>query len=231
MTYIKTLLASISIVVFILLTLEGCVWPKRRYMSPAKDQTLQEFYTSKGIPISTIRREARLELDQIIEKGQKVFVPHEFKEQEMAKQQATSGTGGDMGNLIWPIQGASMSSGFGYRWNRFHEGVDLIAPIGTPIHGAASGEVIYSGNKIKGYGNMVVVKHSANIATVYAHNKINLVKKGQQIKKGQRIAELGNSGKSTGAHLHFEVRQGSKPIDPTLMLPKQKAKWADYVIK
>ena len=222
------LLCSITI------ALNSCVWPKRRYVTVQKDQTVKEFYEAKGIPLSVIEDEARLELSKVIQAGQKVFVPYEKSKEAKTKlaqkESPTAGAGGGDTKLIWPIQGATLSSTFGYRWHRFHEGLDLVAPVGTPIHAAEAGEVIYSGNQISGYGYMIVIKHVGNLASVYAHNKDNLVKKGQKVQKGQQIAQLGNSGKSSGPHLHFELRQGSKPIDPQLLLPAHKKSWADNVI-
>jgi murein DD-endopeptidase MepM/ murein hydrolase activator NlpD len=212
------------------LLLGGCVWPKRRYLASPKDQTVKKFYEDKGIPVSRIDNLAKMELDSILKKGEKVYVPYEAME-ATKKEKLSSISPKKLSHLLlWPIQGATVSSTFGYRWNRYHEGIDLVAPIGTAIHAAASGEVIYSGQKISGYGNMIVIKHAGSVSSVYAHNKKNFVKQGDKIKKGQKIAQLGNSGKSTGPHLHFEVRQAAKPVDPLLLLPKQKKKWADYVI-
>lgn len=129
------------------------------------------------------------------------------------------------GKLIWPLKRALISSSFGMRKlgrrkKQMHHGIDLVGKIGSPIKAAESGVVIYSGGGVKGYGNLVIIKHSKKISTVYAHNKKNLVKKGDFVKRGQTIALLGNSGRSTGAHLHFEVRVGKKAKNPIHYLPK-----------
>jgi murein DD-endopeptidase MepM/ murein hydrolase activator NlpD len=97
----------------------------------------------------------------------------------------------------------------------------MIARIGSPIFAAESGVVIYSGNGVSGYGNLVILKHSKELSTVYAHNKKNLVKKGDLVKRGEKIALLGNTGKSTGAHLHFEVRVNKKAVNPIRHLVKK----------
>ena len=121
---------------------------------------------------------------------------------------------------IWPAQG-TLSSGYGWRWGRMHKGIDIAAPIGTPIMAAASGEVIFAGWNSGGYGNLVKLQHSDGSVTFYAHNHRVVVHKGQKVKQGQLIAEMGSTGRSTGPHLHFEIRpNGTTAIDPIAHLPK-----------
>jgi murein DD-endopeptidase MepM/ murein hydrolase activator NlpD len=115
---------------------------------------------------------------------------------------------------IWPIAHGRLSSKFGKRWGRRHDGIDIAAPKGTSIRAARAGKVIYSGNGVGGYGNMVVLNHGGGFRTVYAHNKKNLVRRGDYVKQSEVIALVGSSGRSSGPHLHFEVRQGSKPYNP-----------------
>lgn len=139
------------------------------------------------------------------------------------------GSGGDAGEgegsgrsarrLRWPLQYVQIISGYGPRWGRVHEGIDLVAPTGTPVLAAAAGEVVYSGNRIRGYGNMVVVKHDGELMTVYAHNSVLLVKAGDRVDAGQAVALSGQSGRASGPHLHFEVRRGQVPRDPLGFLP------------
>jgi murein DD-endopeptidase MepM/ murein hydrolase activator NlpD len=117
----------------------------------------------------------------------------------------------------WPVEG-HLTSGFGRRWGRKHEGLDLAAKPGTPVRAAESGRVIYAG-RLGAYGNVVIVRHSQIYSTVYAHNRKLLIGKGGWVDKGDRIAELGSTGRSTGPHLHFEVRRGKTPQDPMLYLP------------
>ncbi len=107
-------------------------------------------------------------------------------------------------NLLKPVQNALLTSGFGFRWGRPHQGIDLAAPIGTPIVSAEKGKVTYAGWKT-GYGNFVAVDHGHGYETHYAHCSKMLVRTGQQVSKGQIIAKVGNTGYSTGPHLHFEV--------------------------
>lgn len=121
--------------------------------------------------------------------------------------------------FIWPLKQGSISSFFGMRKRHFHDGIDIQAPRGTPVYAAKSGVVIYSSRRIRGYGNMVVVKHTDNTATVYAHNKKNLVTKGKVVKQGELLAYVGATGHATGPHLHFEVRNDRVAEDPLLYLP------------
>lgn len=124
------------------------------------------------------------------------------------------------GILGWPLATkARLSSRFGPRWGNKHEGIDLAAPIGTPILASHSGVVAYSGDGLSGYGNLVILRHSSGLTTVYAHNRRLLVEKGERVVRGQKIAELGMTGRTTGPHLHFEVRQKTgvktfRPVDP-----------------
>jgi lipoprotein NlpD len=124
--------------------------------------------------------------------------------------------------LRWPLATPRIvvASPFGTREGRPHEGIDLPAPIGTPVFAAADGRVVYAGNGIRGYGNMIVVRHTGDLLTVYAHNSVLLVAQGQPVRAGDRIARVGQSGRATGPHLHFEVRAGQIPRNPMGFLPE-----------
>lgn len=123
------------------------------------------------------------------------------------------------GRFAWPVPHFyRVSSHFGPRGKRHHDGIDIPAPIGTPVIAADTGVVIYSSNGIRGYGNMVVLAHGDDVFTVYAHHKKNLVKKGERVEKGQQIALVGNTGRSTGPHLHFEIRIKNKVRNPAQYL-------------
>ncbi len=117
--------------------------------------------------------------------------------------------------FLWPVDGGSVSSFFGWRnSNRFHDGIDIMAPKGTKVFASKSGQVIYSDKRIRGYGNMIVIRHNEGLHTVYAHNDVNKVKKGSIVSQGDVIALVGNTGHSSGSHLHFEVRKGKYSKDP-----------------
>ena len=122
------------------------------------------------------------------------------------------------GMFMLPVQGQH-TSGFGMRMHpidheeRLHSGMDIAAPTGTPIQAAAAGQVVFSGTQA-GYGNVVVIQHTEGYSTLYAHNTANLVSVGTTVSQGQPIATVGSTGRSTGPHLHFEVRKDGKRLDP-----------------
>jgi murein DD-endopeptidase MepM/ murein hydrolase activator NlpD len=114
--------------------------------------------------------------------------------------------------LVWPVS-APLTSPFGPRWGRMHEGIDLGAPSGTPIAAAAAGAVIYAG-WLGGYGNLTVIDHGGGLATAYGHQSQIAVSVGQSVTQGQTIGYVGSTGHSTGPHLHFEVRASGQAVDP-----------------
>jgi murein DD-endopeptidase MepM/ murein hydrolase activator NlpD len=114
--------------------------------------------------------------------------------------------------LIWPVD-APITSPFGWRWGRMHEGIDLGAGYGAPIAAAAAGSVIYAG-WLGGYGNLTVIDHGGGLATAYGHQSSILVAVGEQVAQGQTIGYVGSTGHSTGPHLHFEVRVNGQAVDP-----------------
>ncbi len=116
----------------------------------------------------------------------------------------------------WPVKGR-LSSRFGKRKGRPHEGIDIAASKGTLVRAAESGKVIHSG-RLGAYGRTVIVKHSGNYRTVYAHASKTLVSKGKFVDRGDKIAKVGSTGRSSGPHLHFEIRRREAPVDPMLYL-------------
>jgi murein DD-endopeptidase MepM/ murein hydrolase activator NlpD len=130
---------------------------------------------------------------------------------------------GGNGEFAWPVPGYNrISSHFGRRGGKPHEGLDIPAPTGTPIIASESGKVVYSGSGIRGYGNLTIIAHKNGYFSVYAHADENLVKKGQSVRRGQQIALVGNTGRSTGPHLHFEIRKKSKALDPVAYFSKER---------
>ncbi len=121
------------------------------------------------------------------------------------------------GTFIWPMLGR-ITSEFGWRWGRLHEGIDIAAPSGTSVKAADSGTVTFAGWD-GGYGYVVRIDHGGGIVTVYGHLSSFLVSPGDVVKKGEVIARSGNTGRSTGPHLHFEVRVNGKPQDPIRYYP------------
>ena len=109
------------------------------------------------------------------------------------------------------------TSGFGPRWGRLHAGTDFAAPIGTPIYATADGVVVKAGWS-SGYGRLIKIQHEFGIETRYAHLNSIKISVGQRVSRGQRIGDMGNSGRSTGSHLHYEVRVGGAPVNPMIYI-------------
>ena len=136
-------------------------------------------------------------------------------EQIRGAQDDSGSTGGGQpsaAGLIWPCDGVVVS-GFGMRWGRMHEGIDIGCAYGTPNRAAAAGTVIYAG-WLGGYGNLVVVDHGNGLSTAYAHASSILVSVGQSVSQGQTVSLVGSTGNSSGPHLHFEVRVNGVAVDP-----------------
>jgi murein DD-endopeptidase MepM/ murein hydrolase activator NlpD len=138
-----------------------------------------------------------------------------------ARIQAAQGADASTGlpsaaGFIWPCAGV-VTSGFGMRWGRMHEGIDIACGYGTPVHAAAAGTVIYAG-LLGGYGNLVVVDHGNGFATAYAHASAILVSVGRAVAQREPVTLVGSTGHSTGPHLHFEVRVNGVAVDPLLYL-------------
>lgn len=116
---------------------------------------------------------------------------------------------------IWPADGKVVAT-----FSEGKKGIDIAGKLGQPVLAAGAGKVLYAGSGIRGYGNLVIVKHSNNLLSAYAHNKTIFVKEDQTVSKGQKIAEMGNSD-SDAVKLHFEIRQQGKPVDPSKFLPSR----------
>jgi len=123
----------------------------------------------------------------------------------------------------WPVQG-KIIEGYGTGPNGTHnDGINIAARSGEPVRAADGGVVAYAGNELRGYGNLVLIKHSGGYMTAYAHNSQLLVKRGEVVKRGQEIAKAGSTGTVDTPQVHFEIRQGSRAIDPTTLLPSIEA--------
>ncbi|MBX7246022.1 MAG: M23 family metallopeptidase [Candidatus Sumerlaeaceae bacterium] len=118
---------------------------------------------------------------------------------------------------MWPVANGKVTRPFSETIN--HKGLDICAPPGTPVRAACNGKVIYEGCGMANFGNIVLIDHGGGLVTVYAHNRKNLVRNGETVKRGQVIAEVGQTGNATTPHCHFEVRKDTKPIDPRPFLP------------
>jgi len=122
--------------------------------------------------------------------------------------------GDDEPNFAWPATGPLLAAFDDQR----SKGLDIGGKKGDPVYASADGRVVYAGANLRGYGNLVIIKHNASYLTVYAHNDVLLVKEDEGVRRGQKIAEMGNTD-SEQVELHFEVRKQGKPVDPAKLLP------------
>ena len=130
----------------------------------------------------------------------------------------TAEPGGNLPGFRWPVRGRVIA-GFGPTPNGLqNDGINLAVPEGTPVKAAEDGVVAYAGNELKGYGNLVLVRHANGFVTAYAHASDILVKRGETVKRGQVIAHSGQTGNVTSPQLHFEIRKGATPVDPSQYL-------------
>ncbi|MBZ0274363.1 M23 family metallopeptidase, partial [bacterium] len=123
-------------------------------------------------------------------------------------------------SFIWPVRGPIVRR-FGKGPDGvLTEGIDIAGAAGQSVVAAADGQVIVADDRLKGYGKMIVIQHANKYVTIYAHNRVNYVQKGQKVAQGERIAEVGDSGRAERPLLHFEIRKGIKALDPLKLLPR-----------
>lgn len=182
-------------------------------------ESLPDIAKRAGVPLEDLLEINGLERNAVVEPGKMIFVLDSYAvpatQPGIARAPAQDGPP----PLRWPLVRPLLSSPFGVREGRPHDGIDLAAPMGTAIYAAAPGQVLYSGDAVRGYGNMVVVQHAGDLLTVYAHGSALLVHTGDRVAAGQEIARVGQTGRATAPHLHFEVRRGQVPKDPLGLLP------------
>jgi murein DD-endopeptidase MepM/ murein hydrolase activator NlpD len=205
----------------------------------SRGETLDDIAKRAGVPGEDILELNGLARAEDVKPGRLIFVlapqglppdartaPAPAPSSSSAPGAVAVGSGGEGAALRWPLANVAqfVGSPFGARGGRSHEGIDLPAPTGTPVLAAAGGDVVYAGDGIRGYGNLVVLQHPGDMLTVYAHNSALFVAQGQTVRAGERIALVGQTGHATGPHLHFEVRQGQIPRDPMPYLPQPGAR-------
>jgi murein DD-endopeptidase MepM/ murein hydrolase activator NlpD len=127
------------------------------------------------------------------------------------------------GKFLWPVKG-KVVLGFGPKSGGLHnDGINIAAERGTPVRAAENGVVVYIGNQLRGFGNLLLIKHSGGWMTAYAHAETLLVRRGQTVRRGEAVARVGSTGSVTQPQLHFEVRKGIRAVDPTRLLAAQAA--------
>ena len=198
-----------------------------------RHQTLYRICRTYGVDIKQVASLNGISDHSKIEVGQRIFIPGAKKvlkveiiiddvvaepgEGDNEKEKERPRTAYKKVDLIWPVEG-KFGDVFEGSESKRHQGVDIRSPLGTPIKASSAGVVVYSGDTIKGYGNLIILRHSVELVTVYAHNQVNLVEEGTWVGKGYVIGRVGETGNATGPHLHFEIRRNNKAVDPLLYL-------------
>ena len=198
------------------------------------DQSLSSFIRDHGISIQQLKDlNPGVQLSRMLVIGSKVRVAkarpllgiRPLRSGGASWPDLPGFTGSDAFNasqsFIWPTKGV-FTSGYGWRWGRMHKGIDIANNVGTPIFAAKDGVIAFAGWS-SGYGYLVEMAHGDGSSSRYAHNSRLLVKKGQMVPQGTRISLMGSTGRSTGPHLHFEIRRpGGAALDPMAMLPARR---------
>jgi len=214
---------------FLLILLCGCaLFPPGIYHRVQQGETLWRISRVYQVDLDRLARINHLSDVTKIGVGQLLFIPgaKERKDTSVYAERPPSPQGTEerekeppqILDFCWPIAG-NISAGFGKRSGKRHQGVDIEAPEGTTIVSIYDGTVTYSDDKLRGYGNMVIIKHNEDYSSVYAHNQINLVREGEKVNKGQAIARVGATGWTDVPHLHFEIREKGKAVNPVFYLP------------
>lgn len=221
------------------------------YHAVQRGQTLWGIARQYGVDVKVLARVNQLPDASLLQIGQRIYIPGATQRRQVvspcpcpskhktqahrqrsdgaasrprpaaAKNRAQGKSLAPSAVFIWPVQG-TVTRGFKQAGKHRHDGIDIAAHKGTPIMAAASGKVIFSDWGPGGYGRIVILRHADDIVTVYAHNHQNLVKVGQQVERGDRIAMVGRSGRATGYHLHFEVRRKTVPVPPARYLARNR---------
>lgn len=216
--------------------------PSARFHVVRRGDTVYSISRTYGVDMATLTRTNHMQHPYTIKLGQKLLLPSKVNSQVASASSETPSAPSVPerrpvdanypapaaslpkaplpapptidGDFVWPAQGRIISS-FGAKENGMHnDGINIALPAGTPVKAAQSGVVAYAGNELKGYGNLLLVRHANGWMTAYAHNSKLLVKRGDTVMRGQTISLAGSTGSVTSSQLHFEVRKGAKAVDP-----------------
>ena len=187
-------------------------------------ETLYRIAQHYGVSTASLMSANHIDDPASLRVGQLLIIPGSYHYASFAPDNSTASALGRMWNLPhanhqfqWPVYSGVVSSGFGIRHGTMHDGVDIAAPVGTSVHAADAGTVVFAG-RLHGYGNTVIIRHDDNFVTVYGHDEHNFVVEGQRVAAGQTIGEIGTSGRTTGPNLHFEIRYDNLAYNPLAYL-------------
>jgi murein DD-endopeptidase MepM/ murein hydrolase activator NlpD len=229
---VATTVASVAF-----LGLAGCSGTHQQaggiYHPVARGENLYRIGKAYGVSHVQLAKVNAIDNPNRVEIGQKVFVPGAKRllpvnviTPERVLSEVPIGLPRGEGVFIWPLESGNVSSPFGYRSRHYHhDGIDISAPVGSTVRAARDGSVVYS-DTLRGYGNVIIIQHVSGFATVYAHNSANLVRPGERVRQGQTIARVGDTGRTTGPNLHFEIRKDNGVVNPVYFLPRETAQRA-----
>ncbi len=220
------------------------------YHTVTRGVTLYRISQAYRVPIARLMEVNNLSSPSAIRVGQKLFIPgaktalrvdpyvplspaekrnleRSLETEEQPPPVVSAGKGGGekppwLGkelDIIWPIQG-KINSSYGPRGKNFHAGIDIGSPNYQEVKAAMDGEVILARFSNTGYGKLVVLRHDRGFSTIYGHLNVIIAQEGEAVRQGQAIGGVGSTGKSTGPHLHFELRHDGRPLDPLPLLPQ-----------
>lgn len=222
--------------------------PSKQYHTVQSGESLYAISRMYNVDVTTLSKVNNLHTPYSLSVGQKLLLPASVSTQQTGQKvavaqapstQSSTASTAKVSNVssgktvetytppaatrktkfIWPVTG-TVISGFGNLGKgRKNDGINIKASLGTAVKAADSGTIAYAGNELKGFGNLILIKHSDGWITAYAHNDKLLVKKGQKVVRGEKIATVGSTGSVTTPQLHFEVRSGKKAVNPRTYLP------------
>jgi len=175
-------------------------------------ETLWEIAQTYGISVDAILEINELQNGDVIQSGQRLVIPGGAADIPRRVTSSRGSVASIAQSFLWPARGA-LSSRFGWRWQRHHNGIDIAAPYGTQIYAAKAAQVTFAG-WYYGYGRAVIIDHGDGVSTVYGHASRLLVRVGEMVAAAQPIALVGSTGIATGPHLHFEIRVNGRPLNP-----------------
>lgn len=190
------------------------------YHRVERGQTAYHIARTYGIDTHSLLEENNIDDPRALQPGQMLWIPGAKGPREVPSMEFPETSSRLAGKrLVMPLNG-TISSGFGRRNGRMHEGIDILAPGGTPVRAAGYGVVIYAGKKMRGYGKAIVLDHGDDVTTLYGHLRRIRVRSGDAVASGGVIGTVGETGNATTTHLHFELRAGGTAVDPEKYLER-----------
>lgn len=201
---------KLSLLVLVLLFIISCSSHQAgRYIFLNKTSNLKSIAKKFNTNVKSIKK---ANPNKSLKSGNWIFIPYSGKTLYSNSRNISSRFGNKI--FSWPVPSSkSISSNYGRRRRSFHDGIDITAPIGSHIIAASDGKILFNG-RLRGYGKVIIVSHANNFHTVYGHLKRSYARKGQRVAEGEVIGQVGMTGKTSGPHLHFEVRFKNKILNP-----------------